>query len=73
MTKSTPIIELPEEVVQRIAGILGDTSAAAKALVRGAELKAENVDVAYYQTGNTLLVGPRITEEEAEAPTPAEG
>lgn len=71
MSKSTPVWEISEQQVKRVATILGASSAAAKALDRGAELADQGIDVGYYQMGNTILVGPRLSNEDAEiTPTP---
>ena len=59
MTKRR-LTELSEEVVRKLAYIVGPSSAAALAIADFERRKAAGEQVAFYQEGNAILVGPDV-------------
>ena len=56
-------VEMPRSEVETIAKILGDNSAAACALKDADARIANGENPAFYRVGDTLLVGPRLSEK----------
>ena len=54
---------ITEDFVRRCARILGPACAATKAIQDFETRTAAGEDVAFYQSGQTLLVGPRVDLE----------
>ena len=52
--------ELDEATIRITAGILGPSSAAAQAVVNYEKRVEAGEDVAFYKSGNSILVGPRL-------------
>ena len=58
-----PIKQADEAAIRRAAGILGESSAAARAIGDLDARRAAGEDASIYQQGAVLLVGPRIDSE----------
>lgn len=67
MTKSIAVRQVDENIVRKSAEILGSQSASAKAIEDLEARRAAGEDAVIYEHGQTLLVGPRIVDDQAES------
>jgi len=66
MTKSITVRQVDENVVRQSARILGNQSASARAIEDLEKRRTAGEDAVIYEHNNTLLVGPRIVEDEGK-------
>ena len=57
------LFEVSEATLAMLARIIGPSSAAAQALAEGRRRQADGESITYFQSGSTILVGPRPTEQ----------
>jgi hypothetical protein len=67
MPRNLELTLVDEENLERIARIMGEGSASAQALAEAKRRREFEKDIVIYETNDrTLVVGPRIVEENAD-------